>query len=156
MTASSEHDAPRPSGRPARTAPLWRRAAALFYDTLFVIAVVILATFIALVFTGGEPVPPEGPIQWLFRLYLLAWIAAYFVFFWCRFGQTPGMKVWRLLLIRERSGACLGPMLARFGFGLLSLATLGLLFFISLRDPQRRSWIDDRQAMRVVQLLPGG
>ncbi|TKA90571.1 RDD family protein [Guyparkeria sp. SB14A] len=98
--------------------------------------------------------PPGGPIQWLFRLYLLAWIAAYFVFFWCRFGQTPGMKVWRLLLIRERAGPCIGPMLARFGFGLLSLATLGLLFFITLRDPQRRSWIDDRQAMRVVQLLP--
>ncbi|MFN2382116.1 MAG: RDD family protein [Guyparkeria sp.] len=153
MTDASEPDAAK---RPARTAPLWRRAAALFYDTLFVIAVVILATFIALIFTGGEPVPPDGPIQWLFRGYLLAWIAAYFVFFWCRFGQTPGMKVWRLLLIRERAGPCIGPMLARFGYGLLSVATLGLPFFAARLDLQRRSWIDDRQAMRVVQLLPGG
>ena len=141
--------------RPARTAPLWRRAAALAYDLLFVIAVVILATFLALLFTGGEPVPAEGPAQWLFRLYLLAWIAAYFVFFWCRFGQTPGMKVWRLLLIREHNGACLVPMLARFGFGLLCLATLGLLFLAALGDPQRRLWIDRRSGMRVVQLLPG-
>ena len=143
-----------PPKRPARTAPLWRRAAALFYDTLFVIAVVILATFIALVFTGGEPVPPEGPLQWLFRGYLLAWVAAYFVFFWCRFGQTPGMKVWRLLLLRPADIPCLGPALARFGFGLVSLALLGLPFLAALGDGQRRTWIDRRLDTRVVRLLP--
>ena len=140
--------------RPARTAPLWRRVAALAYDLLFVVAVVILATFLALLVTGGEPVPAEGPAQWLFRLYLLAWIAGYFVFFWCRFGQTPGMKVWRLLLIRERERACIGPMLARFGFGLLCLATLGILFLAALGDPRRRMWIDRRLGTRVVHLLP--
>ncbi|MCL7744505.1 RDD family protein [Guyparkeria hydrothermalis] len=140
--------------RPARTAPLWRRAAAVAYDLLFVIAVVILATFLALLVTGGEPVPPEGPAQWLFRLYLLAWIAAYFVFFWCRFGQTPGMKVWRLLLIRETDGACLAPMLMRFVFGLLCIATLGILFLAAQADPKRRTWFDQRLSMRVVQLLP--
>lgn len=151
MTATDE-TAPK---RPARTAPLWRRAAALAYDLLFVIAVVILATFLALLFTGGEPVPPEGPGQWLFRLYLLAWIAGYFVFFWCRFGQTPGMKVWRLLLIRERDeDACLWPMAARFGFGLLCIATLGILFLAAQADPKRRTWFDRRLSMRVVQLLP--
>lgn len=150
MTAADEA-APK---RPARTAPLWRRAAAVAYDLLFVIAVVILATFLVLPFTGGEPVPPEGLVQWLFRLYLLAWIAAYFVFFWCRYGQTPGMKVWRLLLVREREDRCLGPMLARFGFGLLCLATLGLLFLAAQADPKRRSWIDRRLDWRVVQLLP--
>ena len=141
--------------RPARTAPLWRRAAALAYDLLFVIAVVILATFLALLVTGGEPVPAEGPGQWLFRLYLLAWIGGYFVFFWCRFGQTPGMKVWRLLLIREgEDGACLWPMAARFGFGLLCLATLGILFLAAQADPKRRTWLDRHLSMRVVQLLP--
>jgi len=142
--------------QPARTAPLWRRAAALAYDTLFLVAVVILATFLALLVTGGEPVPAEGPAQWLYRLYLLAWIAGYFVFFWCRFGQTPGMKVWRLLLIRERDGACMGPMLARFGYGVVCLLAAGLPFLAALGDTQRRTWIDDHQAMRVVQLLPAG
>lgn len=150
MTAAEENT----PKRPARTAPLWRRAAALAYDTLFLIAVVILATFLALLVTGGEPVPAEGPAQWAYRLYLLAWIAGYFVFFWCRFGQTPGMKVWRLLLIRERANTCLGPMLLRFVFGLLSLATLGLLFLAALGDSERRSWVDRRLGCRVVQLLP--
>ena len=150
MTAADEHT----PKRPARTAPLWRRVAALAYDVLFVIAVVILATFLALLVTGGEPVPPEGSAQWLFRLYLLAWIAAYFVFFWCRFGQTPGMKVWRLLLIRETTGACIGPMLARFGFGLLCIITLGIPFLAALGDGQRRTWIDRYLSVRVVQLLP--
>jgi uncharacterized RDD family membrane protein YckC len=151
MTATEEN-APK---RPARTAPLWRRLAALAYDTLFLIAVVILATFIALLFTGGEPVPPEGPAQWLFRLYLLAWIGGYFVFFWCRFGQTPGMKVWRLLLIREGDAhTCLWPMAARFGFGLLCIATLGILFLAAQADAKRRTWFDRHVSMRVVRLLP--
>ena len=151
MTAAASEDIPR---RPARTAPLWRRLAALGYDLLFVIAVLILATFIALLFTGGESIPAQGPDQWLFRLYLLAWVAGYFVFFWCRFGQTPGMKVWRLLLIRERDDCCLMPMLMRFGFGMLSFATAGLLFLTVLTDAKRRSWIDRRLNMRVLQLLP--
>lgn len=139
--------------QPARTAPLWRRAAALLYDTLFVIAVVILATLLALIVTRGEPVPPEGPAQWLFRAYLLLWIAGYFIFFWCRFGQTPGMKVWRLLLIKQRPGPCALPALGRFGFGLLCLATAGLPFFLALTDAQRRTWIDRQLDMRVVQLV---
>ncbi|MDG4866695.1 RDD family protein [Guyparkeria sp. 1SP6A2] len=138
--------------QPARTAPLWRRTAALLYDILFVIAVVILATLLALIVTRGEPIPPEGPAQWLFRAYLLFWIAGYFVFFWCRFGQTPGMKVWRLLLIKQRPGPCALPALGRFGFGLLCLATAGLPFFLALTDEKRRTWIDRQLDMRVVQL----
>jgi len=140
--------------QPAETAPLWRRAAALFYDTLFVVALLILATFLALIVTGGDPVPPDGPAQWLYRAWLFLWVAGYFVFFWCRFGQTPGMKVWRLLLLRPREAPCLAPLLARFGFGLVSLALAGLPFLEALRDERRLTWIDRRLGMRVVRLLP--
>jgi uncharacterized RDD family membrane protein YckC len=140
--------------QPAQTAPLWRRAAALFYDTLFVFALSILATFLALIVTRGEAVPPEGPGQWLYRAWLLLWVAGYFIVFWCRFGQTPGMKVWRLLLLRERDGACLGPMLARFGCGVIGLCLLGLPFLAAWTDDKRRTWIDRRLEMRVVRLLP--
>ncbi|MGM0517037.1 MAG: RDD family protein [Pseudomonadota bacterium] len=140
--------------QPAQTAPLWRRAAALFYDTLFVVALLILATFLALIVTRGESVPPEGPAQWLYRAWLLLWVAGYFVFFWCRFGQTPGMKVWRLLLLRSTDTACLGPALARFAFGVVSLCLAGLPFLAALTDEKRRTWIDRRLEMRVVRLLP--
>ncbi len=140
--------------QPAETAPLWRRAAALFYDLLFVIALVILATFLALAVTRGEPVPPEGPAQWLYRAWLLAWIAGYFVFFWCRFGQTPGMKVWRLMLLHRSSGHCAGPALLRFVFGVFSLCLAGLPFLLALIDGKRRTWIDRKLDMRVVRLLP--
>lgn len=149
--SDATHEAER---QPAETAPLWRRAAALFYDTLFVTALLILATFLALVVTGGEPVPPEGPGQWLYRVWLLLWVTGYFTFFWCRFGQTPGMKVWRLLLLRPADTPCLGPALARFGFGLASLALAGLPFLAALGDGQRRTWIDRRLDTRVVRLLP--
>jgi uncharacterized RDD family membrane protein YckC len=151
MSADHTDDRPR---RPARTAPLWRRVAALCYDLLFVIALLILATFLALIVTGGEPVPPEGPGQWLYRAWLTLWVASYFLFFWCRLGQTPGMKVWRLLLLRDDTRPCLPPMLARLAYGVISLVALGIPFFSAWQDNQRRSWIDQRLGMRVVQLLP--
>ncbi|MFW5953779.1 MAG: RDD family protein [Guyparkeria sp.] len=140
--------------QPAETAPLWRRAAALFYDLLFVIALLILATFLALAVTRGEPVPPDGPGQWLYRAWLLAWIAGYFVFFWCRVGQTPGMKVWRLLLLRQPPRSCAGPAFLRFLYGVFSLCLAGLPFLLALADEKRRTWIDRKLGMRVVRLLP--
>ncbi|MFO7581254.1 RDD family protein [Guyparkeria sp.] len=150
----SHHATPSAEQRqPAETAPLWRRAAALFYDLLFVIALVILATFLALAVTRGEPVPPDGPGQWLYRAWLMAWIAGYFVFFWCRFGQTPGMKVWRLLLLRQ-PGPCAGPAFLRFLFGVLSLCLAGLPFLLAITDAKRQTWVDRRLDMRVVRLLP--
>jgi len=137
----------------AETAPLWRRLAALFYDLFFVIAVVFLATALALFATGGEAIPPHGPVQWLFRAYLLIWVGGYFVYFWCKFAQTPGMKVWRIMIYRERKQSCAGVMTLRFFWGVLCILSAGLLFFAAMRSEKRQTWFEQRTSMRVIKLI---
>lgn len=137
----------------AETAPLWRRAAALFYDSLFVIALVFLATALALIPFGGEAIPGEGPLQWLFRVYLLVWVAGYFVYFWCKFGQTPGMKVWRIMLYPDQTKRCAATMTLRFFWGIACILSAGLLFFAALRSEKRQTWFEKRMDMRVIKFI---
>lgn len=127
-------------------APLWRRVAALFYDGLFVIAVLMLATFILLPFLNNKampPIPTSGIWHWLYLLYLLAWVTAYFSLFWCIGGQTPGMKVWHIAVrLPGDRIACLPRAMLRFVGGIVSLMLGGLPFWWGVTDPRRRSLID--------------
>lgn len=145
-----------PSTQPrlrAETATLWRRVAALFYDTFFVIALVFLATALALIPTGGEAIPAEGPLQWLFRIYILVWIGGYFVYFWCKFGQTPGMKVWRIMIYPDQTKRCAAIMTLRFFWGIACILSVGLLFFAALGSEKRQTWFEKRTDMRVIKFI---
>ena len=98
--------------------PLWRRLAALLYDGMLVTAIVIAATGLVLPLTGGEALTPEAhpALRWLFRVYLLAVVFAFFAVCWTRGGQTLGMRCWRLRLERIDGGALdLATAARRFG-----------------------------------------
>lgn len=132
-------------------APLWRRAAALFYDSLFVFAVLMLATLILVAVNRGEAIPSTGWLSAMYRVWLLVWVGAYFVLFWYWGGQTPGMKVWHIRLILPQTGRLRGAI-TRFFIGLLSLTLAGLPFWLAARDPERRDWWDRRMGARIVRL----
>lgn len=136
-----------PEHRPAR---LWRRAAALFYDSLFVVAVLMLATLILLPLNHGQALPQTGPLAWAYKLYLVGWMAAYFSLFWCRGGQTPGMKVWHIRVMMP--APCLRRAILRFLGGGLSVVLFGIPFWLALTDRDKRSLIDRIIGSRVVQL----
>jgi uncharacterized RDD family membrane protein YckC len=36
-----------------------------------------------------------------FQLYSVAWFAWFYLYFWCKGGQTLGMRAWRLLLVQQ-------------------------------------------------------
>ncbi|ANJ67188.1 hypothetical protein A9404_07130 [Halothiobacillus diazotrophicus] len=139
-----------PESEPPRPAPVWKRVAALFYDSLFVFALLMLATLIALPLNHGEAFPQSGGLAWLYRGYLLLWVGAYFTLFWCIGGQTPGMKVWHIR-VRFDGRDCLGRATLRFLGGLLSILLAGLPFWLSQIDPERRSVIDRRLGSRVIR-----
>ncbi|MGC8697706.1 MAG: RDD family protein [Halothiobacillus sp.] len=138
---------------PNPPAPLWRRAAALFYDLMFVIALFMLATLILLPFNGGQALPQTGPIAWAYRAYLLLCAATYFSVFWCVGGQTPGMKAWhiRLTLPARR---CYATALLRFLGGLLSLLLAGIPFWLAQFHPEKRSLIDRLLKTQVTRSPP--
>ena len=74
-------------------APLLRRLGAILYDSLFIIALLIIATLPFVAMKGGEPVEAGNP---LYQLAMLFVVWAFFVGFWMRSGRTLGMQSWRL------------------------------------------------------------
>jgi uncharacterized RDD family membrane protein YckC len=116
---------------PAR---LPRRLAAIVYDGLLLIGVLVGATALALglavALLGGEAVKLHNPLQAnpFFQTYLLLVCFFFYGGFWTHGGQTLGMRAWRLRLQR-RDGRGIGwwQALLRFLIGSLWLATVAYL-----------------------------
>ncbi len=136
-------------------AGLLRRLAAMFYDSLLLLALLMIASALFLPLTGGEAIDPHTrpAVAVAYRLVLLALVAGFFGLFWTRRGQTLGMATWRLRVERE-DGRLLtwSDTLRRLGAALLSLLPLGLGFAWVLFDPERRAWHDRLTRTRVVVL----
>ncbi len=146
-------------------AGFFRRIGALIYDSLIVIAILMIAGGIvvaimeALVAAGimnyGEyqdasDLLTRHPI-WspIYTLYLaFAWIY-FFVYFWTRAGQTLGMRAWKLF-IRNRDGSRITVTQA-----LIRLATsvFGLGNLTVIIDPKKRSF-QDMWAKTEIVVLP--
>ncbi|MBK1727116.1 hypothetical protein CKO13_08805 [Halorhodospira neutriphila] len=119
------------------------RLAALFYDSLLVGALLIIASFAYLPLAGGDAVAPG---DWLYRLYLLALAYLFLVGFWARDGRTLGLLAWRLRIVDARGRPPgLARASARFALALLSWLPAGAGYLWSLLDGERRT-LHDRWA----------
>lgn len=138
------------AAEPLAPAGLARRFAAMFYDALLMGAA-LYAAAIPAVWVHGGAVPPDDP--WFQAwLALVAWF--YLAVSWTRGGQTLGMRAWRCRLVTADGGPVgWGRTVARFAAALVSWAALGLGFWWSLADPQRRTWHDRWSGTRLV-LMP--
>lgn len=126
---------------------LARRVAAMFYDALFVFAVLALASLPWSV----AGITPEHPLYPVYMVFLYALIAGYFTWFWTHGGQTPGMKTWKILLVADGGGAVgWHTALLRFAAAMLSLGALGLGFIAALFNDERLAWHDRLSASRLV------
>ncbi len=81
------------------SARLTRRLASLLYETILVAAILLAA---AVIFYVASPGLIAGVLRHLLQFYLAAVLAAYFLWCWCRGGQTLPMKTWKLRLIDGR------------------------------------------------------
>ncbi len=140
----------------AKTPSLFRRLGALLYDTLLLLGVLMIANAIIVipyeVITGSPLYEAALPLA-LMRLYLLAVIAGFYVYFWTHGGQTLGMRAWRFRVIGD-DGATLstGAALARFGWAIISLLPAGLGLWWSLFDRDGLAWHDRKSHSRLVML----
>jgi len=96
---------------------LFRRLAVVLYDSLVMLAVLFLATALALPLTHGQAVSSESP---LFQFYLLVVMFLYLGWFWTRAGQTVAMRAWRLRVVGQDGG--------RIGWGRAWLRFASALF----------------------------
>jgi uncharacterized RDD family membrane protein YckC len=85
---------------------------------------------------------------WIAMLVILvagiAILFGYFPFFWARSGQTPGMRPFRLWVVRDRDGASLskGTAILRM-VGMFFVSSIFYLGFVWVFvDKRRRAWHD--------------
>ena len=128
-----------------------RRLAAVGYDAILLFAVGYVATIPILVIHGGRAIEPGDP--W-YSTYLLAIGYAYFVWQWCRGGQTLGMKAWRIRL-RDVAGGQVGWGRAslRFFAALGSWGCAGLGYFWCLFNRNRLAWHDYGSGTRLMLVV---
>lgn len=112
----------------------------MFYDALALLGIWFVVSGIAVGLEHGLAVPADSL---LFKFVLLLVSYLYFAFCWRRGGQTLGMKSWRIRVVGP-AGARLtwSQTLLRFSAGIVSWVPLGMGFWWSLTDPQRRGWPD--------------
>lgn len=140
----------------AKQPSLFRRLGAMFYDSVLLLGVLMLATAIVAIpyeiILGAKVYEATLPLT-LMRLYLLSVIAAFYVYFWTRGGQTLGMRAWRFRVIGD-DGANLrfGDALKRFGWAIPSLLPAGLGLWWSLIDRDGLAWHDRQSHSRLVML----
>ncbi len=143
------HDRPQtesPNGQPPG---LFRRLAAIFYDLLLLLALLMVATSLITLPYGM----PEGGALMAFQWLLFAIIPLFFfTWFWWRGGQTLGMRAWRLKVVRmDGSPLCWGDALKRHFAALLSCLPLGLGFLWILFDPELLAWHDRLSGTRLIR-----
>lgn len=123
---------------------LWRRLAAASYDGFIVLALWFIGTALVMPLSHAA-VSPDHPLAELtYRLYLLAIGYGFFAGFWVRDGQTLGMLAWRVRLVQSGSDRAVNwkQALIRYLAAILSWVALGVGFWWSLFDAERKTWHD--------------
>ena len=143
MVKARETQGPRPAG-------LFPRLAAMFYDSLLLLSVLLVATALALLLTRGT-LHYHNPF---FRTALFLTCFAFYAWFWLHGGQTLGMRAWRLRVQRpDGRPITIWQALLRFLVAIPSLALGGIGFFWMLVDRDKMTWYD-RFSESVIVRLP--
>jgi uncharacterized RDD family membrane protein YckC len=128
-----------------------RRLAAIVYDTMLLAALLLVAAALVtlpLEMGLGYDLDPTNP---LYRIYLVLVSVAFFAWFWTHGGQTLGMRVWRLRVVRRDGQPLkLKDALLRYVAALLSWGVCGLGFIWILIDREHLAWHDRISKTKLV------
>ncbi len=144
-------------------AGLVRRLAAMFYDSLLCIALMMVVTLLyqqvlLRLLYGSEQLQHLADagrldIDPLLSTLLLFSLFGFFAKFWTHSGQTLGMQVWGIRIQNADGTAIdLWQALLRFLIALVSLLCLGMGYWWMLLDKQNRTWHDMYSESQAVQL----
>ena len=154
-----------------------RRLAALLYDLLIVLALLLVVALSAQLATQARLIGMHGghaQVPLLYQLLQLCVVCAYFVLSWTLGGQTIGARAWRLRVVAVgtsavprigrallRAGSAALPLLALLlGYlwapraALLAVAALWLIDYAALLFDRARRTLHDRFSGTQVVRLP--
>lgn len=125
---------------------LLRRLAAMLYDAILVFGLLLILWiafyFLMVAIKGHEDIGHE-PLAVLYWPLAVACMAGFFIWFWTHGGQTLGMRSWRIRILSEEGAAVsLRAALVRYLMAIVSALPLGLGYWWSLIDRDRRTWHD--------------
>ncbi|HBO3455603.1 TPA: RDD family protein [Pseudomonas aeruginosa] len=144
-------------------AGLIRRLAAMFYDILLCVALMMVVTLVyqqgilRLIYGSDHlrELADRGALigDPLLSTLLVFTLFGFFAKFWTHNGQTLGMQVWGLR-VQNRDGSAISLLqaLLRFMIAIASWLCLGLGFLWMLWDKDKRTWHDRYSESQVVRL----
>jgi uncharacterized RDD family membrane protein YckC len=116
----------------------------MLYEALLVFGVSFFAAWIFYFASGGRDAT-RGVMRAELQVFVLAVLAAYFLWCWLRGGQTLAMRAWKIRLVDITPGKAI----ARF---LIAAAVLPLSILWALVDRDRQFLHDRLSGTRLVQL----
>lgn len=141
---------------------LGRRLAAMFYDFLLCTALLMVTTLVYKMVqmaiigeTRMRALTEAGALDGdpLLSTILLFMLFGFFAKFWTHGGQTLGMQVWGIRVQNaDGSAISLWQALLRFVVSIASWLCLGLGFFWSLVDKNKRAWHDMYSETQLVRI----
>jgi len=153
---NEEHLSSLPSG------PLWRRLAAMAYDSILILAIWMVVTFVVLSFFGienartveGETVTLDPIYKNILFLSMLVSAWAFFGWFWTHSGQTLGMQAWRLKVVtREGERISVAQSITRYLLAIPAFLMVGIGYFYMYLNPERETLHGKLSGTKVV-LVP--
>jgi len=130
---------------------IFRRLGALFYDSLLILALLMIWTALLVLVTKGESLSPNLG----YRLSLLFIIVSYSIGFWHHGGQTSGMKAWGLQVINTKSQnntITYTQALLRFILAVPSILLFGLGFLYLLFNEKNLTLYDRLSNTKIIYL----
>lgn len=134
---------------------LFRRLAAILYDTFLVVPLIMVITAVTLGVRTAMGESAENLLPpWIVQSIAIACCIGFFAVFWLKNGQTLGMQAWRIKIVAMPGNELsFGRVVTRCCSALLSAACLGLGYLWCLFDPRGRCWHDYLSGTE-LRLLP--
>jgi uncharacterized RDD family membrane protein YckC len=128
---------------------------AIMYDLFLLIALLFIATAIAMALNQGKAIEPGQTLYPFYVIYLLIISFIFYGWFWTHGGQTLGMKTWKMKLQLTNGQAVTWKLaLVRFITAIISWGVAGAGFLWSLLHPQKRTWHDIASNSVLIDLRP--
>jgi uncharacterized RDD family membrane protein YckC len=115
-----------------------KRLAAVIYDSLLLLAILLLASLLFLLVFGDATLNPK---RHYYQAFMLLCTGIYFIGFWMYGGQTLAMRTWRFRLVSVTGELTMRQALIRF-----TLAPLGILLFFWAWLDKEGCFLHDRWA----------
>jgi len=118
-----------------RNITLWRRIASMFYDSVLIVALLIVMSLPLISFNIQESIILKTTVQ----IYSYLIIQYFFVWFWVNSSGTLGMKSWKIKIVDNNGNKITyRKAILRFNIAIISILIFGIGFILSIFRKDRK------------------